>query len=211
MSSVVIVPTFNEEEGIADTLKSVPSKYPVFVVDGGSTDRTVEIAKNFGVDLIHSKSGKGNALRKVFRKLGPKFDKLFTIDGDGSYPGAKIPELERKLDEDFSLVLGSRLSGDVRNMPWNRKIGNYMINFLFNQVHGTDLTDILTGLRGITNSALKKIDLEAEGFTIESEITRKVVKNDFKIAEVPIFYQERKGESKLKFKDMIRIGIYNLR
>lgn len=210
MNICVLVPTLNEEEGIEKTINSIPKKYDTVVVDGHSTDKTVEIAKNSGAKIIFcDKKGKGSAVKKAFSEMD--YDIFVLIDGDFTYDGGDIPSLVEKLEEGYDVVIGSRFKKGIKNMNFNRKIGNIVLTKTFNFLNKTNFTDISSGLRAMSKEFVKSVDLISNEFNIETEINLRAVKGGFKFCEVPIKYMERSGQSKLNFRGMIKIYLFALR
>jgi dolichol-phosphate mannosyltransferase len=109
-----MVPTLNEERGIRRVLKDVPKDSDVLVVDGGSTDETVEVARQCQVRVIRQKFGRGKGCgvrtgMEFF--LDSKYDVLCMIDGDGSNDPEELPKMiEAMKDEKAEVVLGSRVA-----------------------------------------------------------------------------------------------------
>ena len=114
-SVLVMVPTLNEEGGIRSVLKLVPKDIDVLVVDGDSTDGTVEVARQYHVKVIGQKFGRGKGCgvrtgMEFF--LSSEYDVLCMIDGDGSNDPEELPKMvEAMKDEKAEAVLGSRVRG----------------------------------------------------------------------------------------------------
>ena len=207
----ILIPTLNEEESIQPVIREFRDLgYDnILVVDGHSTDKTVEKAKEAGAKVfIQSGSGKGQALKEVFGHIKEKY--ILLIDGDGTYlPRDAARMLEPLLEDRADHVVGNRLEnlqgGALKRL---NMFGNKMINRFFAAIYGVPLHDILSGYRAFTTEGIKMLDLSMPGFEIESEITIESVKKGLRIVEVPITYQPRPAGTKTKlhpFRDGMKI------
>jgi glycosyltransferase involved in cell wall biosynthesis len=198
----IIIPAYNEEEGIERVLKDVfdtiDETYEVIVIDDGSKDGTASIAKKFNVRLIrHEKNiGKGAALKSGFDQAAGEY--VVFIDADGTYPVAAIPQIVEYLDNGYCVATGSRFMGTIEGMSLLNKSGNKLITSLLKIFYKSDTTDPLSGLRGIKKKYLDRMDLVSDGFEIETEFTIKSSKMGLRNKDIPIEYKERVGEAKLK-------------
>jgi dolichol-phosphate mannosyltransferase len=199
----VIIPTLNEEKALPSLLDSFPESYmdrriEKFVVDGGSTDRTKEIARERSVNLIEQKrlGGKGNGVEEAIRSVDA--DIYVLIDGDGTYnPGEVNKLLDLIIDGEAEHVIGKRNYEDDRDTKYLNKIGNYFFNKAVSVSTGKNIEDMLSGYRAFTSESLRYTDVTSPGFGIETEMTLSAIGNDVNIKEVDISYRPRKGESKL--------------
>jgi glycosyltransferase involved in cell wall biosynthesis len=204
-STQVIIAALNEEEGIGPTISELNKTLKhsrILVVDGKSTDRTVEIAKNMGADVVVQDGlGKGDALAKAIKSADLTVDYIVITDADYTYPAEHVPEMIRILEEhpDVGMVCGNRFSGyiDLRGMNYFFYLGNRLIAFTQNVLNGVWLADPLTGLRVLRAEMLRGWKVKSKGFDIEVELNHHVVREGFCIVEVPIKYRERLGEKKL--------------
>jgi len=205
---LVLVAALNEEEGIGYTLAELRKVLdpPAFlVIDGNSTDRTVEIAKNFGAEvLIQKGKGKGNAIAQAIMHVNSGFEYAVFIDADFTYPSGYLPEMIRILEENPSvgMVCGNRF-GDELNLGKLHDIlyfGNRLLAFAHNFLNGVELDDPLTGLRVVRWEILRGWKPKSRGFDIEVELNHQVERKGFTIVEMPIEYRPRLGEKKLKLR-----------
>ena len=207
----IIIPTLNEVGAIKGVIDEIPKDemiengydMEIIVVDGGSTDGTLDKLDGADVKIIKDKDGKANAVRKGFSSA--EGDYLFLIDGDGSYPAEKIVDMVDVLENGHDMVLGSRFAGKIEDgaMSLRNKIGNKILTWMGNKLHGTSVSDMCTGLRGIKADEIE--NLPGEGFEIEAGIH--MMMSDKKIMEIPIEYEKRKGKSKLHLWDGFKIGM----
>jgi glycosyltransferase involved in cell wall biosynthesis len=208
-STQVIIAALNEEEGIGltiaelmDTLESSS----VLVVDGRSTDRTVEVAKNLGAQIfIQDGIGKGDAVAKAVAHIDPQVDYVVLTDADYTYPAAYVPQMIRILEKNpqVGMVCGNRFTGYEEKSAASSifYVGNRFIAFAHNLLNGVTLVDPLTGLRVVRAKILRNWQVQSKGFDIEVELNHHVEREGFGIAEVPINYRERLGQKKLGIKN----------
>ncbi|MBN2478045.1 glycosyltransferase, partial [Candidatus Micrarchaeota archaeon] len=172
-------------------------KWTIYVVDGGSKDRTVQIAMEKGAKIIpFGKRGKGLAVKEAFEFLNS--EKLVMLDSDLTYPVDKIPEFINMLDS-FDVVIGSRFNGTMEAgaMTSINKIGNKLITSFANILYSKNISDVCTGMWGFTKSTYKKINVDAKHFDIEVNIFTEINRLKLKCIEIPITYKRRNGTSSL--------------
>lgn len=185
---------------------SDPVEWERIVIDGRSTDRTVEIARAKGAKVIlEPRPGYGRAYRTGFESASGEF--VATLDGDATYPVEEVPSLLRKLlDEDLDFISGDRLARiDRRAMTTEHRIGNWVLNacvrigyaHYFQGVPGRTLRDSQSGMWVFRRSILPKLKLTQDGMPLSEELKLEVVLRGFRFAEVPIEYRERWGAPKL--------------
>jgi len=204
-STQVIIAALSEEEGIGPTiieLKANLASPRVLVVDGRSTDRTVEIAKSMGAEVVFQDGlGKGDAIAKAIKHVDLTVDYAVITDADYTYPAEHVPEMIRILEKnhDVGMVCGNRFSGysDMKGLNGFFYLGNRIISFTQNFLNGVWLADPLTGLRVLRTEILRNWKVKSKGFDVEVELNHHVKLEGFGIAEIPIKYRERLGEKKL--------------
>ena len=183
----VLICALNEEESIPHVLPKVPQWVDeVLVVDGGSTDRTVEIARQLRPDIriLHqSGKGKGDAIKYGVRESGG--DIIVTLDADGATDPDDIWRFIEPLLGGFDLVKGSRLMrGRPSNMLFHRWVGNKVLAWTFNALHRTRYTDVCSGYSAFWKKAFLSLDLTLDSFEMEQEALVKAARAGFKVAEV---------------------------
>lgn len=211
MDVSVILPTMNEEEAIKEVLPRIKRvldgmglEYEVIVVDK-STDRTAEIAREFGAIVVRQRGkGYGDAYLEGFRRARGRF--VLMMDPDGSYDPDDIPVLlEPLLKGEADLVMGNRLGGEMDDgaMPWlHRRIGNPLLTWVLNLFFKAGISDAHCGMRAIRRDALERLPLKCRGMEFASEMVIEAAKHGLRIREVPIRYHRRIGKSKLSsFRD----------
>jgi len=207
----VVMPCLDEEQTIGacvtkalEGIRRTGLPGEVVVSDNGSADRSVEIATELGARVIHQpKRGYGNAYRAGFEAARGKY--IVMGDSDDTYDFTEIGQLVEKLREGNEYVLGSRFAGQILPgaMPWlHRYVGNPVLTGLLNFLFGLKSSDAHSGLRAFTKDAYKRMRLQTTGMEFASEMVINAARAKLKVAEVPITYYPREGESKLRsFRD----------
>ena len=209
VTTTVIVPAFNEEEGLPVTLdklqRVIDDSYEVIVVDDGSTDRTPEVARQFPCRFIRHQinQGKGQALRTGIEHA--RGDKVIWIDADDTYPVENIPSMAEALKE-YDVVVGSRVQG-YDNIPRFNRLGNWVFRTMIKVLYGFQAHDPCTGLYGARKPYLQRMGLTSKRFAIEPEISIKSSRMKLKTLDIPLQYRPRVGETKL---NAIRVGFEDL-
>jgi dolichol-phosphate mannosyltransferase len=206
---LVVIAALNEEEGIGPTLEelqNVLGNSRLLVVDGNSFDRTVEIAKNLGADvLLQEGKGKGDALSQGIRQLNPNVQHVVFTDADYTYPAEYVPKMVDILERDSNvgMVIGNRFNGEHnfdKSVPNPFYIGNRILALAQHVMNGVKLDDPLSGLRVVRASVLKNWKPKSKGFDVEAEMNFFVEREGHQIVEIPISYRPRLGEKKLKLR-----------
>jgi len=223
VSAVVIIPTYNERDNLAELTKrlmSIEVPLDVIFVDDGSPDGTGDLADNLvrtfpNISVIHreSKLGYGSAVIEGFRTaLKKDYGWILQMDADLSHDPASIPKLLEAAREG-DLVLGSRYIGGVRVVDW--EIGRVLLSYFANQyartITGLPLHDITTGFRCYRRDVLQSFDfsaVKANGYGFLIEIAYRVWRSGGRLAEVPItYYGRQRGKSKLSKQTMLEAAI----
>lgn len=205
----VVIPAYNEEDGITEIAKRVLAVKPalkkvgvkeleLLVVDDGSRDRTVEVASKIkGVTLIrHPKNkGYGAALKTGFSKA--KGELIGFLDADGTYPPEYFPKLCQAAMNGHDLVVGSRMAGEASQMPLVRRVGNFIFATLLTILGRQRVTDSASGMRVFKREILEHIYPLPDGLNLTPVMSTRALHEGIKIEEVPIPYSERVGRSKL--------------
>lgn len=210
---LAVVAALNEEEGIKPTLEELRQclQNPrILVVDGRSTDRTVEVAKSLGAEVIQQEGkGKGDAIARAIGHVNSKVEYVVLTDADYTYPAMYIPEMIRILEENpkIGMVCGNRFNPhfQVEGMHDLFYLGNRLLAFTHNLLNGVALRDPLTGLRVVRWEILKGWVPKSKGFDIEVELNHQVERKGYDIKEISIPYRLRMGEKKLKLRHGLTI------
>jgi glycosyltransferase involved in cell wall biosynthesis len=188
----VILPAYNEEVAIG-SIVLLTRKYAdsVIVVDDGSSDRTADVARKAGAEVIvhEVNKGKGRALKTGFTAavaLGA--DIIVTMDSDGQHNPADIPKLvEPILKGEADMVNGSRyLNGLDKNTPAYRRVGQTILDEVTNLNSGLHITDSQSGFRAFAASTKGVFRFTAKGMAIESEMLADAGRHGLRITEVEI-------------------------
>ena len=205
----VVIPAYNEENGIAEIAERVLSvrgdlqasgveELELLVVDDGSADNTAGVAEGIdGVRLIrHEKNkGYGAALKTGFSKANGEL--IGFLDADGTYPPEYFPKLCEKALNGSELVIGTRLSGTDSKMPMTRRIGNFFFATLLTLLGRQKVSDSASGMRVFKRSILERLYPLPDGLNLTPVMSTRAVHEGIRMAEVPIPYDERVGNSKL--------------
>jgi glycosyltransferase involved in cell wall biosynthesis len=213
-SLLVILAALNEEQGIRPSLaelKMVLENPRCLVVDGNSMDRTVEVAKEMGAEVLFQEGvGKGEAIAQAIKHINSEDIKyvIFT-DADYTYPVKSLPEMIQILEEntEVGMVCGNRFTHSLTLSAMKSLffVGNRFLAWTQRLLNGVHLNDPLTGLRVIRWNILKNWKPKSKGFDIEAEINHRVENEGYEIVEIPIQYRSRVGEKKLKLKHGLTI------
>ncbi len=198
----LVIPAKDEARNVAWVLRRLPAGVDeVILVDGHSTDDTVEVARAIcdGIIVTQEKGpGKGAAMRTGMELATG--DVIVLIDADGSMDPR---ELYRYVEaaRDCDLVKGSRFNehGGSDDISALRRLGNRVLLGIVNVLYAAELTDLCYGYCAVRRSALPALALRADGFEIEAEMTARALRAGLRIAEVPSFEAPRRyGESHLR-------------
>ncbi|MFC1595782.1 glycosyltransferase family 2 protein [Candidatus Margulisiibacteriota bacterium] len=204
MQIAIIIPAYNEELTISKTIEDFFKQLPeaaFYVINNNSTDRTKEIAqKTFNslkcktyVILDEPQKGKSFAIKKAFAEI--EADVYVMVDADQTYPAADINLLlEPVLSQQADMTVGDRLSQQKYQKQNKRAFhvfGNTLVKKIINTLFFAQLNDIMSGYRVFSRKFVKNFPILTKGFELETEMTLHALDKNFKIAEIPINYQDR--------------------
>jgi glycosyltransferase involved in cell wall biosynthesis len=197
----VVIPCFNEEDGIRSVIESMPAYVDeIVVVDNNSTDKTGEIARSLGANVVFQPlKGYGAAYQAGLPEATG--DIIATLDGDGTYPADEISILVDALeDRQLDFISGARFplrNGDAMN--FTNKIGNWVLTVATAALWFRPLRDSQSGMWVFRRAVLPKLRLTSHGMPLSEEIKIEAIeKLGRKFAEVGIDYRPRIGEVKLQ-------------
>ena len=190
MKIIALIPAFNEEQTIADVLTHArPFVDEMIVVNDGSGDRTMEIARTQGAIVVNHviNRGLGAAIGTGFQvALKRGADIVVTLDADGQHQPAEIPKLVEVIERGADVVIGSRMLTGFVGMPLHRRLaqvaGNLVTFFLF----GAWVTDSQSGFRAFSRYALSKIHVTTNRMEVSSELISEAKCHKLRLMEVPI-------------------------
>jgi glycosyltransferase involved in cell wall biosynthesis len=201
----VLIPALNEQVGIKRTISAIPSKkladqgyeLEVIVIDGISTDKTAEVAREMGAKVIFEKRrGYGRAYKTGFRAA--KGDIIVTLDGDGTYPAELIADYvqlfnEKKLD----FITVNRFSKMEKNtMLFSHRFGNRILSSVMCLLYSVKVKDSQSGMWIMSKRFIDKINLISDDFSFSEEI-KIIAFKFFKAIELDGQYYRRVGKQKL--------------
>jgi len=212
----VVIPAYNEEDGIAAIVERVLALRPALavagvdgleciVVDDGSSDGTAAIVQGYGeqVRLIRQQNrGYGGALKTGFSAAQGEL--IGFLDADSTYPPERFPEMCRLALDGAEIVIGSRMSGERSEMPLVRRVGNTIFATLLSLVAGVRISDSASGQRVLRRSVLPLIYPLPNTLDFTPAMSTRALHEGVKIVELPITYKERSGRSKLS---VVRDGL----
>jgi glycosyltransferase involved in cell wall biosynthesis len=192
----VVLPAMNEEKNLEHVLPYIPNwVHEIILVDGRSTDKTVEIAQRLcpnNLKVVHQMGrGKGNALREGFAAASG--DIIVMIDADGSMSPKEIPLYVGALLSGADFVKGSRFlqGGGTKDMEFFRYLGNLGFTLCVRLLFGGSYSDLCYGYAAFWKHTLVKLDLMSDGFEIETEMNVRALRVGLKVVEVPSFEAKR--------------------
>jgi len=204
----VIIAALNEEEGIGPTIEELKKTLedPTYlVVDGNSVDRTVEVAKEMGANVLEQESsGKGQAIAQAIKHVNSTARYVVFIDADFTYPARYISRMVQLLEEnpEIGMVTGNRFNHTLRLSAMRNLyfLGNRFLAVTQRFLNGVHLKDPLTGLRVVRADVLSDWEPKSKGFDIEAEMNHLVEKKGYRTIEISIHYRPRLGMKKLKLR-----------
>lgn len=191
MSTIIIIPAYNEAAKIGEVISSVrlAGDWDIVVIDDGSTDATVESAKSAGAMVLRHgiNRGQGAALKTGVEFASRSgYDTAVFFDADGQMVPEEIKMLLDKLAQGYDAVLGSRNLGQAPNMPFSRRLLKWAALIFTRMTTGLQLTDTHMGFQAWTVTALKKINLDQDRMAHASQILAEIARNKLKYIEVPV-------------------------
>jgi len=217
LSLSVVVPAFNEEGAILHTIEDIRREmdatgvpYEIIVIDDGSEDKTLEIARQTGVvvDTNQVNTGYGASLKRGIRHA--QYEYVAIIDADGTYPARYLPAM-LKMCQSQDMVVGDR-GAAMKNVPWIRKPAKWVLNTFASFLAERRLNDLNSGLRVFRKSELVPfIPLLPQKFSFTTTITLCMSCNGKRMIYTPIEYGKRVGKSKIRPVDFLNFIILVLR
>jgi glycosyltransferase involved in cell wall biosynthesis len=208
----VILPCYNEEAAIAQTVASFRAALPhasIYVYDNNSADRTVEVAREAGAFVRTERmQGKGNVVRRMFADVDA--DIYVMADGDATYDAAAAPAMIAKMrDEGLDMVVGTRIHEAADAYRRGHVLGNRAMTGLLARLFGRSFTDIFSGYRVFSRRFVKSFPVLSAGFEIETEISVHALELKMPVGEVETRYLARPEGSASKlstYRDGARIA-----
>lgn len=207
MKVTISIPAYNEANTLGQLLQSIKqvmdkSKYSceIQVIDDGSTDQTVKVAKSYGAKVYSHPHNYG--LAETFRTEIKKFlesssDAFVHIDADNQYLPSDIPRLLKELENGNDLVLGNRFAGGIESMPLMKRLGNKAFSRVISKIIRFKVGDCQTGFRAFNRAVASKVSIISDHTYTQEQII-KVSREKFRIKEIPVrFLKRTSGKSRL--------------
>jgi glycosyltransferase involved in cell wall biosynthesis len=205
----LVMPCLDEERGLREVFRDLPSLVDeVIVVDNNSTDTTAAVARSFGATVVLEKRrGYGIAYKSGLRAATG--DIVVAMDGDGTYPRNFIPViLDVMLEEGFDFVSCDRTGHKDQPSNWLRLFGNDILNAVIFALFFFKIRDSQSGMWVFKRELLSRMKLTSDTMAFSEEIKLEAfTMQGVHAKELPIYYKERHGISKLR---IWRDGLYNL-
>lgn len=207
----LVLPCYNEERGLVEVFRDLDRNIvdEVIAVDNNSTDHTAEVARRFGAKVIReTKQGYGAAYKAGLRAATG--DIIVTMDADGTYPRNFIPILlDVMIDEGYDFITCDRTGHKDKPSNWLRVFGNDVLNLFILLLFWFRVRDSQSGMWVFRRWILAHLNLTSDGMAFSEEIKLEAMskKKLIRSIELPIYYKERHGVSKLR---IWRDGFYNL-
>jgi dolichol-phosphate hexosyltransferase len=196
----VVIPCYNEEEGVRGVIGRMPQVVDeVVVVDNNCTDRTAEVAASLGARVVAEKTpGYGAAYKAGLRAV--RSDIVVTLDGDGTYPPEEIPRLvDLLVDQRLDFISAGRFPlADGRAMSLTNRIGNEVLTAATALLFSRAIRDSQSGMWVFRRSVLERLRLTSDGMAFSEEIKLEALLRGLRFAEAHIPYGVRIGEVKLQ-------------
>lgn len=207
MKLIVQIPCYNEEETISTTLNEIPKKIDgiddveILIIDDGSIDKTVEVAKKCGMDHIVSHS-KNLGLAKAFatgikKAVELDADIIVNLDADNQYKASDIPKLIQPiLEKKADIVIGARPIEKIKSFSPLKKMLQKLGSYVMRKISGADILDAPSGFRAFTKEAAQKINI-FDNYTYTMETIIQAQNKGLTIKSVPIEVNEELRPSRL--------------
>jgi glycosyltransferase involved in cell wall biosynthesis len=199
----VVIPCLNEANSIGiciekalNSMRSAGLRGEVVVADNGSSDGSLEIAREQGARVVQvSERGYGAALRAGIRAALGAF--IVMGDADDSYDFSEVPQFVQEWRKGYDIVMGNRFRGGIKPgaMPWHHKyIGNPGLTVILNLIFRTGIGDSHCGMRGFSRAVYNRMDLRSTGMEFASEFIIKGKQLGARITEIPIIlWPDKRG------------------
>ena len=203
MNVSIVIPAFNEEQGVAQVigeLRSVLSQHginaEILVIDDGSGDGTAQAAAAAGARVFRHRSNRGYGAALKSGIAAASGEAIVMTDADGTYPCRYIPEMLERLKA-ADMVVGARIGANVK-IPAIRRPAKWLLNQLANYLTKTQIPDLNSGLRAFRKEVVMQyFGMLPDQFSWTTTITLAMHCDKYAVAYLPIDYRARKGKSKI--------------
>ena len=204
LSLTVGMLTMDEEQSVSriiDEIRAVAPDASILCVDSSTHDRTAEIAREKGARVLRQvpPRGHGPAMELLMNSAAAQSELLIYLDCDYTYPPSYIPKLRRLIEEDgFDVVNAARTRGKPDAMPLPNYLANRTFAALAHALHGVPTVDVHSGMRAYRSQVIRAFEFDGEGDAIPIDTLLFPAKCGYRVAELPISYDDREGVSKLR-------------
>ena len=214
MKITIVIPAKNEAKNITGVLHSIQAlklDAEILVINDGSTDNTVALAKQEGARVISHPYSQGNGAAIKTGARNAQGEITIFMDGDGQHNPMDIPDFIQKLDEGYDMVVGARNPKSQASLL--RRLGNAFYNRFASIMTGHKIEDLTSGFRAVRTDKFRKfIYLLPNGFSYPTTSTMAFFRSGFPVAYLPIHAGQRKGKSHIRlFRDGARFFIIIIR
>lgn len=218
----VVMPAYNAEKTLVKTYNDVPKKYveKIILVDDGSHDKTVKLAKKIGIEtVVHPQNrGYGGNQKTCYTfALSEGANVIIMVHPDYQYDATRIPELIAPIvNKRYDIMLGSRIRTRKESldggMPLYKYLGNRLLTAIQNIILGQNLSEYHTGLRAYRKEVLQKLPFHkfSDDFVFDQEILISAIRNGYKIGEIPVPVRYFPDASSINFKRSTKYGLSTL-
>ena len=215
----VVMPAYNAEKTLVKTYKDIPKNLVerIILVDDGSHDKTVKVAKKLGLDVVvhpQNRGYGGNQKTCYTTALNDNAKIVVMLHPDYQYDATRIPELiEPIVNKRFDIMLGSRIRTRAESlkggMPLYKYLGNRLLTITQNVILGQNLSEYHTGLRAFKYEVLQKIPFHkfSDDFVFDQQILVSAIRSGFKIGEIPVPVRYFPDASSINFKRSVKYGL----
>lgn len=207
MKLSIIIPVYNERSTIAEVVRkvrAVPVEKEIIVVDDGSTDGSADVVRNLASDVAHVHCSRVNFGKGAAIRLGLTYvtgDAVIIQDADLELdPNEYLGLLDQLQRGDANVVYGSRFARRNRKVRLVRRLANGFLTMLTRLLYGCSLTDMETAYKLFRTDVIHRVRLRSVGFEFEPEVTAKLLRLGYRIAEVPVNYNPRSVEEGKKIR-----------
>jgi glycosyltransferase involved in cell wall biosynthesis len=188
LTSTLLLPTLNEIEAVRVIIPQIKRKWvdEILVVDGGSTDGTVEFLRGQGL-TVHSQAKRGYGHAMAHGLHNAKGDVVVEFTPDGNSIPDDIPRIIAKVNEGYDLVVGSRYLAGARSDDddWLTALGNWLFTTTVNVLFGARYTDVLVGFRAYRRRQALRLGLDAPGLSWPCQSSMRFARAGLRVTEIP--------------------------